>query len=220
VICLRQKSRKAVKKHFSFIAIKLLAIIVAAHGIISCDTSEGPFTTKGDADSRERGLLFPDMGIFKPKWTSGPIEISLKDLKGSEISLSDFRGKIVFLNFWTTWCPSCRSEMASMEELHKRLRGKDFVMVAINLQESASTVKGFFKEHKLTFIALLDSKGEAGARFGIRAIPTTFILDRGGRIMGVAIGDREWDSKEAVAFFEGLIDNVVDPSSNLAGRGH
>jgi len=80
-------------------------------------------------------------------------------------------------------------------------------MVTINLQESASQVKTFFKEYKLTFTALLDSTGEVGASFGIRAIPTTYILDKTGRIIGRVNGPREWDSKAAIALFEGLIDN-------------
>ena len=82
-------------------------------------------------------------------------------------------------------------------------------MVTINLQESASRVKGFFKGLKLSFTALLDTTGEVGASFGIRAIPTTYILDKTGRIIGQANGPREWDSKEAFSLFENLIDNKM-----------
>jgi peroxiredoxin len=94
-----------------------------------------------------------------------------------------------------------------MEKLHQKLRNKDFAMVTINLQESASQVKSFFEEFKLTFTALLDSTGEIGALFGIRAIPTTYILDKSGRIIGQVIGPREWDSKASITLFENLIDN-------------
>jgi thiol-disulfide isomerase/thioredoxin len=128
-------------------------------------------------------------------------------MNGRNVSLSDFRGKIVFLNFWTTWCPTCRIEMPSMEKLHRKLKDKDFAMVTVNLQESASQVKTFFKEFKLTFTALLDLTGEVGVAFGIRAIPTTYILDKTGRIIGQVLGPREWDSKDAIALFEALIDN-------------
>jgi len=151
--------------------------------------------------------LFSNMSVIKVPPTKDPVRINLNDLNGSNISLSDFNGKIVFLNFWTTWCPTCRIEMPSMEKLHQKLKNNDFAMVTINLQESASQVKAFFKEFKLTFTALMDSNGEVGASFGIRAIPTTYILDKTGRIIGLVNGPREWDSKEAIALFENLIDN-------------
>ena len=135
-------------------------------------------------DSRGMDRLFSIVGVIKVPPAEDPVKINLKDMNGKNTSLSDFRGKIVFLNFWTTWCPTCRIEMPSMEKLHQKLKNKDFAMVTINLQESASQVKAFFKEFKLTFTALLDSTGEVGASFGIRAIPTTYILDKTGRIIG------------------------------------
>ena len=85
-------------------------------------------------------------------------------------------------------------------------------MVAIDLQESASQVKAFLKEYKLTFTALLDSTGDVGIRFRINAIPTTFILDQKGRIIAKALGPREWDSKKSIALFEHLTDQYVAPS--------
>ena len=157
-------------------------------------------------DSRGMDRLFSTVGVIKVPPAEDPVKINLKDMNGKNTSLSDFKGKIVFLNFWTTWCPTCRIEMPSMEKLHQKLKNKDFAMVTINLQESASQVKGFFKEFKLSFTALLDTTGEVGASFGIRAIPTTYILDKTGRIIGQVNGSREWDSKEAIALFENLID--------------
>jgi len=159
-----------------------------------------------ETDSGERYGMFDIMGVIKILPTEDPVVINLKDMNGRNVSLSDFKGKIVFLNFWTTWCPTCRIEMPSMEKLHQKFKNKDFALVTINLQESASQVKGFFKEFKLSFTALLDTTGEVGASFGIRAIPTTYILDKTGRIIGQVNGSREWDSKEAIALFENLID--------------
>ena len=77
-------------------------------------------------------------------------------------------------------------------------------MVTINLQEPAARVKEFFKEFKLTFTALLDTEGEVGIMFGINQIPTTYILDKKGRILGKALGPREWDSQKSMALFEYL----------------
>jgi hypothetical protein len=78
-------------------------------------------------------------------------------------------------------------------------------MIAVNLQEPASTVKRYFKDNDLSFLALLDSKGEIGTRFGIRSIPTTVILDKTGRMIGGAFGPRKWDSRKSVDLFEYLI---------------
>jgi thiol-disulfide isomerase/thioredoxin len=166
------------------------------------------------ADSQELDQLFDDMAVIKMVQAL-PVEIRLKDLNGRPVSLSDFRGKIVFLNFWTTWCYACRIEMPDMEKLHQKFKNKDFAIVSVNLQESASQVKQFFEEFKLTFTALLDSDGEVGAHFMITAIPTTFILDKKGIIIGKVMGPRDWDSKKAFALFEHLTNRSVATTSSL-----
>ena len=165
-------------------------------------------------ETQELGRLFSDMGVLIIPFPTDPVEVTLKDLNGQQVSLSDFRGKIVFINFWTTWCLACVIEMPSMEKLHQKFKDKDFVMLAINLQESASKIKQFYKEYKLTFTTLLDTTGDVGAGMGIRSIPTTFILDKNGRMIGKALGPREWESKESIALFEYLTESYV-ASSNL-----
>jgi peroxiredoxin len=147
------------------------------------------------------------MEILPVPLNTESIEFKLLDINEREVSISDFKGKIVLLNFWATWCSPCRVEMPSMEKLHTRFKDSAFAMVTINMQEPAQLVKRFLKEHNLTFITLLDSKGEVASRFGIRAIPTTFILDKEGRTLGAALGPREWDSRKSMALFEHLIVN-------------
>ncbi len=192
---------------------KLLAdrprILLFIAMIISGSVAVPFFKADLSAKTGSRGMdrLFSIVGVIKVPPAKDPVRINLKDMNGKNISLSDFKGKIVFLNFWTTWCPTCRIEMPSMEKLNQKLKNTDFAMVTINLQESASQVKSFFEEFKLTFTALLDSTGEVSALFGIRSIPTTYILDKTGRIIGLVSGPREWDSKAAIALFENLIDN-------------
>jgi len=159
--------------------------------------------------NQELERLFGDLGVLQIPPDTDPLEITLEDPTGRPISLAEFRGKIVFINFWTTWCLACVIEMPSMEKLHQTFKDKDFVMVAINLQESASRVKQFYKEYKLTFTTLLDTTGDVGAGLGIRSIPTTFILDKNGRIIGKALGPREWEGKKSIALFEYLTDSTV-----------
>ena len=168
-----------------------------------------PIDLFAETESQELERLFSDMGVLKIPPDSDPLEIRLSDPDGRPVSLSEFRGKIVFINFWTTWCLACVIEMPSMEKLHQKFKDKNFVMVAINLQESAARVKQFFEEHKLTFLTLLDTTGDVGAGLGIRSIPTTFILDKNGRLIGKALGPREWEGKESIALFEYLVDSHV-----------
>lgn len=170
--------------------------------------------TLAGTDSGELDRLFSDMGVIKSV-NALPVEVSLMDLNGRPVRISDYRGKIVFLNFWTTWCFDCRIEMPHMEKLHQSFKDKEFAMVTINLQESATQVKQFFKEFKLTFTALLDSDGEVGAHFRITSIPTSFILDREGIIIGKVMGPRKWGSKRAFALFEHLTKSSVVTTSQF-----
>lgn len=157
-------------------------------------------------ESRQLERLFEAMGVLQIPPAAQPVEIELKDQNGRPTRLSEFRGKIVFINFWTTWCPACVIEMPSMEKLHQKFKDNDFAMVGINLQESDATVFKFYKEYKLTFTTLLDSTGEVGTAFRILGIPTTFILDKNGIIIGKVMGPREWGSRDSFTLFEYLTD--------------
>jgi peroxiredoxin len=165
------------------------------------------------AGSPEQELerLFGSMGILKMPHATRPLEIQLKDIFGNAVRLSDFRGKIVFLNFWATWCPTCVVEMPSMEKLHRRFKNEDFAMIAVNMQESEAQVKSFFEKLQLSFTALLDANGEVAAGLAVNALPTTYFLDKEGRIMGMALGPREWDKQASIELFEFLINRRTEP---------
>ena len=197
------------KKQLWIITLLLFVVILITLRIISYNNPESTLTIKGNTDSREIDRLFRNMEILKDYRIAPPVDFSLLDLYGKKVILSDYKCKIVFLNIWATWCPSCREEMPSMQRLYTRFKDKDFTMVAVSMNEPASVVKKFFKDYNLTFASLLDSKGEIGAQFGVRAIPMTFLLDRDGRIIGKAFGPRKWDSQQAIALFEHLIDNTL-----------
>jgi thiol-disulfide isomerase/thioredoxin len=185
-----------------FLLLMLAAIGFAGLGFLQVDLF-------AKTANQELERLFSDLGVLPIPPDTDPLEIKLEDPTGRPISIAEFRGKIVFINFWTTWCLACVIEMPSMEKLHQKFKDKDFVMVAINLQESASRVKQFYKEYKLTFTTLLDTTGDVGAGLGIRSIPTTYILDKNGRIIGKALGPREWEGKKSIALFEYLTDSYV-----------
>ena len=197
------------KKQLWIITLLLFVVTLITLRIISYDKPESTLLIKEKTDSPETDRLLRDMGVTKVPHLAPPVDFSLLDLYGKKVILSDFKGKIVFLNFWATWCPSCREEMPSMQRLYTRFKDKDFTMVAVSMNEPASVVKKFFKDYNLTFASLLDSKGEIGAQFGVRAIPMTFILDRDGGIIGKAFGPRKWDSEKSIDLFEHLINNTL-----------
>lgn len=206
------------KKRTSF-KFELLAVILLAMfaGVGLPLFYNGFFAIAGSQD-QELERLFSNIGILKIPHISRPVEIQLKDVFGNTVSLSDFRGKIVFLNFWATWCPPCIIEMPSMEKLHRRFKDKNFVMVAINSQETDAQTKSFFNKYKLSFIALLDSSGEVGSWFGVNALPTTFVLDIEGRIIGRALGPRDWNSQASIALFDYLTGSYGIPAKRKSAH--
>ena len=133
-------------------------------------------------------------------------EFSLEGLGGRKVELRNFKGKIIFLTFWATWCGPCKEEMPSIEALHQHFKGKDFVVltVAVDL-EGAIPVEKFIAKHGYTFYVLVDSKNQILDLYRVAGIPMTFLIDKKGRIIGKALGPRNWKSPEALALFSMLI---------------
>jgi len=198
-------------KDFTKIILMTVAFLIIPE-FISLPMDANSFSLASRDASSKTERLFRDLRVVPHPYLTVPIDISLKNLNGKTVRLSDFKGNIVFLNFWTTWCPDCRVEMPSKQKLHNRLKDKKFVMVTVNLRESAETIKKFINKNGLTFITLLDSTGDVGVIMGIRTIPTTFILGKNGKILGMVMGSRKWDSEKSVALFEHLINKNSDDS--------
>jgi peroxiredoxin len=135
----------------------------------------------------------------------------LKDLSGNEVSLEDYRGKVILINFWATWCLPCRIEMPSMEKLYAKFNNDGFTILAIDMLEDADGVRAFKEEYKLNFPILLDSDGSVAQFYGVMSIPTTYIVDREGYIIGGAIGARDWADESAFMLIDQLL--KASPSS-------
>jgi thiol-disulfide isomerase/thioredoxin len=133
------------------------------------------------------------------------LELSLPTQEEQTLTLSALKGKVVFLNFWATWCPPCREEMPSMESLYNRYKDSGLEIVAVNIMESADLVNSFFEEYALTFPAPLDSTGQVSRTYGVQAIPTSFIIDREGLIAARLVGSIDWDTPQIHAVFESLL---------------
>jgi len=149
---------------------------------------------------------FKAVGLAPLKEGTRSVDFTLSDLKGRKVSLSSFKGKVVFLNFWATWCPPCRGEMPSMERLYQKLKDKGLEILAVDLQEDARTVQKFGTEHKLSFPVLLAADGRVGATYGARSIPTSYLIGRDGSALGGIIGGREWDTPEMITFLTRLLE--------------
>lgn len=161
----------------------------------------------GYAETVQERLL--KLSIAVPKNKVEAIDFELEDMQGVLRKLSSYRGKIVFLNFWATWCGPCRIEMPSMQRVYEEFKGEGLVIVAVDLREDREQVKRFLDQYGLTFPVLLDKTGRVGATYGARAIPTTYLIDRKGYIIGRAIGAREWDTREMKSFFQEILKNGV-----------
>jgi peroxiredoxin len=123
-------------------------------------------------------------------------DFELQDTDGKLHRLSDYRGKTVIINFWTTWCPPCREEIPSMNRAWQQLRQEDVVMLAVNMGEDEDTIFVFTADYPAEFPLLLDRDGAVIAQWPVKGLPTTYIIAPDGRIAYRAIGGRNWDDSD------------------------
>jgi thiol-disulfide isomerase/thioredoxin len=136
-----------------------------------------------------------------------PIAFDLMTIDGKRVSLSDYKDKVVFVNFWATWCPPCIEEMPSLRKLQEKLAGHDdFVMLLISADESWDPVKRFFPEDKPPFTVLLDQSGALAKQYGTTIFPETYLL-ASGRIRAFIEGPRDWDAWYAETFLRSFLRN-------------
>ncbi len=126
-------------------------------------------------------------------------EITFSDAAGNSLSLGDFAGQVVLVNFWATWCAPCVREMPSLDRLQAALGGDDFKVVTLSLDRGgADQVEPFFDQHGIEHLdAYFDPMGAAPRAFEAMGLPTTVLVDGEGRWVGSLAGDTEWDSREA-----------------------
>ena len=151
------------------------------------------------------GELKPYRGEVQPR------PLVLSDLAGKPRNLTEFRGQVVLLHFWATWCPTCRAEMPSMWRLKQKFAGKPLAIIAVNLGESEEMVNVFMPERmRQDFTILLDKEGRAAAAWRAFAVPTSYVIDARQSIRYVVVGDVEWDSPRMTAVIDRLISDSVD----------
>ena len=127
---------------------------------------------------------------------------TLADRSGRQVSLEELRGKVVFLNFWATWCGPCREEMPSLARLAGQIDGQDAVFVAVSVDEGWEAVDGFVGERPMPFTMLLDRDQSVAGAYGTRKFPESYVIGREGQLLYKVVGARDWDATAARKLLE------------------
>ena len=139
-------------------------------------------------------------------------DFTLNDLEGNEVTLSEFRGKAVFLNFWASWCPPCKAEMPDIEQLYQETKDTDLVILTINSGEGATVAKRFMDENNYTFMVLDDYKGEVSDLYKVMALPTSLFIDKNGSLIETRTGAMNIDTMRE--YVELILTQVAVGTSN------
>ena len=134
-----------------------------------------------------------------------PTAFVLDDLLGNPHALNDYRGQVVLLNFWATWCPPCVHEMPSMQQLSVKMTGKPFSIIAVNLAEEAGVIKSFLERMEIDFTIVLDRDGVVSRDWQVFAYPSSFLLDSSGQISHVRYGEADWSSSDTISLIESML---------------
>ena len=134
-----------------------------------------------------------------------PFEVATPE--GGKLSLSEYRGRVVLLNFWATWCEPCKEEMPAMERLYQKHRGQGLVVLAVSNDPEGSIqrVARFIKESGFSFPVGLDPRLKVASLYRVRVLPSSLVIDRKGTLSYIALGPREWDKPAAHQLFESLL---------------
>ena len=178
-------AKRGSTKQILFLAVLIIAVAVAVAGYVVKDR-------KAPRKIISSGDRAPDF--------------RLPSMDGRSIGLADLRGKVVMVHFWATWCPPCVEELPTLAKLYKELKGGDFEMLAVSVDEGGSAaVNAFLRKNGLNLPVLLDPGGSVSGLYGTYKFPETYIVDRRGEVRYKVIGPRDWRDPEALRFMRDLI---------------
>ena len=161
------------------------------------------------------GTLLSVIALLEPAWAfaaelkpwkgGATPPLSLRSLDGRAVDLRDFRGRVVVVNWWATWCEPCREEIPSLERLRNLLQDHPFDVLMVNFGEPASTVSSFIAKLGVSVPVALDPEKSNAAKWRVNGLPTTFLIDARGRIRYSSFGESDWASGEPLAAVERLV---------------
>ncbi|MEC4687201.1 MAG: TlpA disulfide reductase family protein [Nitrospirota bacterium] len=164
------------------------------------------------------GIVWMQSSKYEPL-TVGKVapDFDLPDLEDTYVRLSDFRGKVVFLNFWATWCKPCREEMPSMEVLYRNFKQDGLVVLAVSIDRvtTKQEIPPFVKSLNLTFPVLIDSWGQTDKRYKLMGVPETYIIDQQGILREKVIGPRDWTRLDNLEMVTALLKSGVQSAQAL-----
>jgi peroxiredoxin len=170
-----------------------------------------PAPAAGPAARPRAGKVLPlaaamkELDLIRPARPKLAEDFTIATHGGGKVRLTEQRGKVVMINFWATWCPPCLEEMPAMERLYRQHRDAGFTLLAVSVDADPKKVAPFVTEHRLTFSIGLDPRMELANAYGVRALPSSFIVARDGNLAALAIGPRHWDNDAAHSLVEGMV---------------
>lgn len=165
------------------------------------------FVERDSPDAAGVEAAFEVMGVTPGSLNAG--ELNLERLAdGVQARLADYAGKVVFLNFWATWCPPCVEEMPSMQVLQDTFADSGLSVVAVNVGEERDHVASFVDMLELEYDILLDRDLRVTHEYNVRGLPTTLIIDRSGRIIGTKVGFHHWDDPRTLEAFRTVLEGT------------
>lgn len=168
---------------------RIVVLCLVFGSVAACDRADTP--QPKSHDTLTPGKVAPDF--------------TLPDMEGKEITLSALRGQVVLVNFWATWCPPCRQEMPSMEELYQQLKPHGVELLAINIEANGpKVVADFLTDRSHSFPILFDQKAQVQHLYHVSRFPETFIVDRNGNIAEHVVGAIDWMQPDVVNYLRSL----------------
>jgi peroxiredoxin len=164
-----------------------------------------PARTATPARGPSLDAALKQLDLMRPARPKLADDFTLATPEGGSFRLAEQRGKVVLVNFWATWCPPCLEEMPAMERLWRRHKDAGFVLLAVSVDSDPKKVPPFVSAHTFTFPVAVDPKMTVAERYGVRALPSSFVIDRDGTVMGVALGPRSWDGAAAHRLVQAML---------------
>jgi peroxiredoxin len=150
-------------------------------------------------------------GTLPPAFSGGTLD-------ARQVSMADFRGNVVVVNFWASWCVECRAEMPALERLHRDYTSRGLAVIGVNVREDVDTARRYATQMGLTFPVVLDPKGTIPATYGVVGLPVTVLVGRDGRAVAFAVGPRDWVSRPARAIIQTLLEESAPLPALRPGR--